>query len=97
MSVWTLFAPIGRSSTAVILFKGQGLQGRPLESDYLVESRVNKAVAVGHDYPSLLRARRRRESWSLGWHPCKPAFACASKDCMETWHERAKSDATSPT
>jgi hypothetical protein len=25
---------------------------------------VNKAVVVGHDYPALLRARRRRERWS---------------------------------
>lgn len=26
--------------------------------------RVNKAVVLGHDYPALLRARRRREHWS---------------------------------
>ena len=30
----------------------------------LSKGRVNKAVVVGHDYPALLRARRRRERWS---------------------------------
>ncbi len=30
----------------------------------LSKARVNKAVALGHDYPALLRARRRRERWS---------------------------------
>jgi transposase len=31
----------------------------------LSKSRVNKAVVVGDDYPALLRARRRRERWSV--------------------------------
>ena len=35
-----------------------------LKSDCLSKGRVNKAVVVGHDYPALLRARRRRERWS---------------------------------
>jgi hypothetical protein len=30
----------------------------------LSKGRVNKAVVVGHDYPALLHARRRRERWS---------------------------------
>src|SRR5690606_6079608 len=30
----------------------------------LSKGRVNKPVVVGHDYPALLRARRRRERWS---------------------------------
>lgn len=30
----------------------------------LSKGRVNKAVVLGDDYPSLLRARRRRERWS---------------------------------
>ena len=30
----------------------------------LSKGRVNKAVVLGHDYPALLRARRRRERWS---------------------------------
>jgi hypothetical protein len=30
----------------------------------LSKGRVNKAIVVGHDYPALLRARRRRERWS---------------------------------
>jgi len=30
----------------------------------LSKGRVNKAVVIGHDYPALLRARRRREHWS---------------------------------
>ena len=30
----------------------------------LSRGRVNKAVVLGHDYPALLRARRRRERWS---------------------------------
>jgi hypothetical protein len=36
----------------------------PLKRDCLSKRRVNKAVVVGHDYPALLRARRRRERWS---------------------------------
>ena len=36
----------------------------PLRADCLSPGRVNKAVVVGEDYPSLLRARRRRERWS---------------------------------
>jgi hypothetical protein len=36
----------------------------PLKSDCLSKGRVNKAVAVGDDYPALLRARRRRDRWS---------------------------------
>jgi hypothetical protein len=36
----------------------------PLKGDCLSKGRVNKAVVVGHDYPALLRARRRRERWS---------------------------------
>ena len=28
-----------------------------------VEGRANKAVVIGHDYPALLRARRRRDRW----------------------------------
>jgi transposase len=36
----------------------------PLKGDCLSKGRVNKAVVVGHDYPALLRARRRREQWS---------------------------------
>jgi transposase len=36
----------------------------PLKGDCLSKGRVNKAVVIGHDYPALLRARRRREQWS---------------------------------
>jgi hypothetical protein len=36
----------------------------PLRGDCLSKGRANKAVEVGHDYPALLRARRRRERWS---------------------------------
>jgi transposase len=36
----------------------------PLRGDCLSKGRANKAVVVGHDYPALLRARRRRERWS---------------------------------
>jgi IS5 family transposase len=36
----------------------------PLRGDCLSKGRVNKAVVVGHDYPALLRARRRRDRWS---------------------------------
>lgn len=36
----------------------------PLRGDCLSKGRTNKAVVVGDDYPSLLRARRRRERWS---------------------------------
>jgi hypothetical protein len=36
----------------------------PLKSDCLSKGRVNKAVVVGYDYPTLLRAQRRRELWS---------------------------------
>lgn len=35
-----------------------------LKGDCLSKGRSNKAVVVGDDYPSLLRARRRRERWS---------------------------------
>jgi transposase len=37
----------------------------PLKSDCLSKGRVNKAVVVGDDYPALLRARRRRDRWSV--------------------------------
>jgi transposase len=30
----------------------------------LSKGRLNKAIVIGHDYPALLRARRRRERWS---------------------------------
>jgi transposase len=30
----------------------------------LSAGRVNKAIVVGHDYPALLRARRRRQHWT---------------------------------
>ncbi|MCK1526229.1 transposase [Bradyrhizobium sp. 182] len=36
----------------------------PLKGDCLSKGRVNKAVVIGDDYPTLLRARRRRERWS---------------------------------
>jgi transposase len=32
----------------------------------LSKGRANKAIVIGHDYPSLLRARRRRERWGEG-------------------------------
>jgi transposase len=35
----------------------------PLKSECLSKGRVNKAVVIGHDYPALLRARRRRLRW----------------------------------
>jgi hypothetical protein len=36
----------------------------PIKVDCLSKGRANKAVAVGDDYPALLRARRRRERWN---------------------------------
>lgn len=36
----------------------------PLRNDCLSKVRTNKTVVVGHDYPALLRARRRLERWS---------------------------------
>jgi transposase len=36
----------------------------PLRADCLSVRRVNKAAVIGHDYPALLRARRRKEPWS---------------------------------
>jgi hypothetical protein len=36
----------------------------PLRDDCLSKGRANKAVVIGHDYPALLRARRRRERWT---------------------------------
>lgn len=36
----------------------------PLKGDCLSKGRANKAVVIGHDYPALLRARRRRARWS---------------------------------
>lgn len=38
--------------------------GCPLRGDCLSKGRVKKAVVISHDYPALLRARRRRERWS---------------------------------
>jgi transposase len=35
-----------------------------LASACLSKGRVNKAVVISHDYPALLRARRRRQRWS---------------------------------
>jgi hypothetical protein len=37
----------------------------PLKGDCLSKGRVNKAVVIVYDYPALLRARRRRERWSV--------------------------------
>jgi hypothetical protein len=37
----------------------------PIKTDCLSKGRANKAVVVGDDYPALLRARRRRQRWSL--------------------------------
>src|SRR5215203_6103374 len=37
----------------------------PIKTDCLSKGRSNKAVVVGDDYPALLRARRRRQRWSL--------------------------------
>ncbi len=35
----------------------------PLKGECLSKGRVNKAVVIGHDYPALLRARRRHACW----------------------------------
>jgi len=35
-----------------------------LASICLSKGRTSKGVVIGHDYPALLRARRRRERWS---------------------------------
>jgi hypothetical protein len=37
----------------------------PLKGDCLSKGRVHKAVVIVYDYPALLRARRRRERWSV--------------------------------
>ena len=53
------------------LGRGQGFLSRvsdcarcPLKGGCLPASRANKEVVVPHDYPALLRARRRRARWS---------------------------------
>ena len=37
----------------------------PLKGDCLPATRMNKEVVIPHDYPALLRARRRRARWSV--------------------------------
>ena len=44
--------------------RARDCKGCDLRGLCLSAGRVNKAVVVGHDYPALLRARRRREKWS---------------------------------
>ena len=36
----------------------------PLKGDCLPKTRINKEVVIPHDYPALLRARRRHARWS---------------------------------
>ena len=36
----------------------------PLKGDCLPSTRINKEVVIPHDYPALLRARRRHARWS---------------------------------
>ena len=36
----------------------------PLKADCLPATRINQEVVIPHDYPALLRARRRRARWS---------------------------------
>jgi hypothetical protein len=43
--------------------KARDCKGCDLASICLSPSRVTKAVVIVHDYPALLRARRRREHW----------------------------------
>src|SRR6266567_1163606 len=45
--------PASETATAVLL-----------ASICLSKGRTSKGVVIGHDYPALLRARRRRERWS---------------------------------
>ena len=35
----------------------------PLKGDCLPKTRINKEVVIPHDYPALLRARRRHARW----------------------------------
>ena len=35
----------------------------PIKDACLSKGRLNKAIVIGHDYPALLRARRRRARW----------------------------------
>jgi transposase len=48
--------------------------------------RANKAVVLGHDYPALLRARRRREHWS----DCDRALYVRHRWKVEGLHGEAK-------
>ena len=36
----------------------------PLKGDCLPKTRINKEVVIPHDYPALIRARRRHARWS---------------------------------
>jgi transposase len=61
----------------------------PLRGDCLSKGRVNKAVVVGHDYPALLRARRRRERWSAEDRRLYPRPRWRSEGFhgeAKTWH-----------
>ncbi len=41
-----------------------GRKSRALRGDCLPKTRPNKDVVLPHDYPALLRARRRHARWS---------------------------------
>jgi transposase len=57
-----------------------------LRSLCLSRGRANKAVVLGHDYPALLRARRRREHWS----DCDRALYVRHRWKVEGLHGEAK-------
>ena len=59
-----MIATIGVRAVCFFASKARDCKGCDLASICLSPSRVTKAVVIVHDYPALLRARRRRERWS---------------------------------
>jgi Transposase DDE domain len=64
-----------------------------LKGDCLSKGRVNKAVIISDDYPALLGARRRRETWSAEDRRLYQRHRWRSEDFhgeAKTWHGLAR-------
>jgi len=73
--------------------KARDCKGCDLAAICLSSSRVTKAIVIVHDYPALLRARRRRERWGEEENRLYQRHRCRSEGFhgeAKTWHGLAR-------
>jgi hypothetical protein len=73
--------------------RARDCKGCDLAAICLSPSRVTKALVIVHDYPALLRARRRRERWGEKEKPLSRRHRWRSEGFhgeAKTWHGLAR-------